>query len=125
MGWNSCGRIEKWLLIQLNLSGQNVGKNSNLPLTSEQVTQNLLRKRKTLLMAPVQAAVLTPSQKITMESYMKTIQRLLIQRLQLTDTKLMTRPTQFLLNHLGMARNTETTNSIDLYYIQLPNYFTK
>jgi hypothetical protein len=58
-----------------NLSGQNVGKNSNLRLTSEQVTQNLLRKRKTLLMAPVQAAVLTPSQKITMESYMKTIQR--------------------------------------------------
>merc|ERR1712129_40173 len=118
--WNSCGRIEKWLLIQLNLSGQNVGKNSNLTLTSEQVTQNLLRKRKTLRMAPVQAAVLSPSQKITMESYMKTIQRL-----QLTDTKLMTRPMQFLLNHLGMARNTETTNSIDLYYIQLPNYFTK
>ena len=58
-----------------NLSGQNVGKNSNLPLTSEQVTQNLLRRRKTLLMAPVQAAALTPSQKITMESYMKTIQR--------------------------------------------------
>ena len=53
------------------------------------------------------------------------IHRLLIQRLQLTDTKLMTQPMQFLLNHLGMARNTETTNSIDLYYIQLPNYFTK
>merc|ERR1712008_571382 len=120
MGWNSCGRIEKWPLIQLNLSGQNVGKTSNLTWASEQVTQNLLRKRKTLLMALVQAAVLTPSQKITMESYMKTIQRL-----QLTDTKLMTRPMQFLLNHLGMARNTETTNSIDLYYIQLPNYFTK